>query len=609
MNAISDNERGAAPWTEDEARARVGARALDRGRLYQLAGALFDLRREGEDQSMFTARCEGSGAEVYRVRARRAGPSTIEAHCSCPVGDTGGCKHAAALLLEVLSDPAAFCVIEPLSALCERAGGGALATAIEDLVARFNELEPSVRQAIYDALGERPVGVDRSEDPRLAVGEAFRAHAGDPSAAVEVAHALAAVMTRARTLALGGDWAGAARVLRALSAGIMARARRFEDRDGALRELAHSALVAQGRVLASSREAGARRVAREALFDAYRFDAENGTVFGRVAGIVIAERADEHDRAALGESARRACEGLEVWARRVFEGALVDIEGDSLDDEVFIERCREAKRPRELILRLLQRNRVDDAVSESSKMGELALVEALERCDEMECGPAAEALAERLSETSKTRVLAWWRDRLIARGDARTWEASAKLFLARPDRLVWRLLRAEAGERWESQRESLLQALARRGGGPLVEALIDEGFIDRAIEAAQQIQSSSAHEVRVELAERVAKERPLAAAELLRAQAEALIGLRGRSNYREAARLLRRARELYESVHQRGLWVAYAESLRARARELPALKEELSAALARPAAIDLSANNAANDNAGEALTLTSGARG
>jgi len=62
-------------------------------------------------------------------------------------------------------------------------------------------------------------------------------------------------------------------------------------------------------------------------------------------------------------------------------------------------------------------------------------------------------------------------------------------------------------------------------------------------------------------------------------------------------------------VHQRGLWVAYAESLRARARELPALKEELSAALARPAAIDLSANNAANDNAGEALTLTSGARG
>lgn len=601
---MSDNERGAAPWTEDEARTRVGARALDRGKLYQLAGALFDLRREGEDGQVFTARCEGSGAEVYRVRARRAGPSMIEAHCSCPVGDTGACKHAAALLLEVLSDPAAFCVIEPLAALCERAGGGPLAVAIEDLVARVNELEPSVRQAIYDALGERPMGVDRSRDPRVAVGEAFRAHAGDSAAAIEVSHALAPVLTRARTLALSGDWSGASQVLRALSTGIMARVRRFEDLDGALRDLAHTALEAQGRVLASTRDVDARACARDALFDAYRYDAENGTVFGRVAGIVIAERADEHDRAALGQSARRASEGLEVWARRVFEGALVDIEGDSLDDEVFIERCREAKRPRELILRLLQRNRVEDAVSESSKMGEVALVEALERCDEMDCGPAAEALAERLSDTNKHRVLAWWRDRLIARGDVRAWEASAKLFLSRPDRLVWRSLRAEAGERWEGLRESLLQSLAKRAGGPLVEALIDEGFIDRAIDAAQLIHGASAHEVRVELAERVAKERPLAAAELLRAQAEALIGLRGRSNYREAARLLRRARELYESVHQRGLWVAYAESLRARARELPALKEELSAALARPAAIDLSSNNAANDNAGEALTLT-----
>jgi uncharacterized Zn finger protein len=84
------------PWSEEEARARVGARALERGRLYDQGGALFDLRREGP---MFTARCEGAGSEVYRVRARRAGPTTIEAHCSCPVGEGGGCKHAAALLL------------------------------------------------------------------------------------------------------------------------------------------------------------------------------------------------------------------------------------------------------------------------------------------------------------------------------------------------------------------------------------------------------------------------------------------------------------------------------------------------------------------------------
>jgi hypothetical protein len=600
MKLNPNEERGMAPWTEDEARARVGARALERGRLYDAAGALFDLRIEGVN---FTARCEGSGAEVYRVRARRAGPSVIEAHCSCPVGDTGGCKHAAALLLFVLREPESFVVIEPLSTLCERAGGGPLAAAFLDLVARVNELEPTVRQSIHDALGEKSPGLDRAGDPKCAVGEAFRAHAGDPAAASEVSHALAPVLTRARSTAISGDWAAAATALRALSAGIMARARRFEDLDGALRDLAHTALEAQGRVLAACKDEHARAIARDALFDAYRYDAENGTVFGRVAGIVLAERASDEDRKTLAIAARRACDGLEVWARRVFEGALVDIEGDSLDDEVFIERCREAKRPRELILRLLQRNRVDDAVIETGKMGEVALVDALERCDEMDCGPAAELLAERLSDGNKHRVLSWWRDRLLARGDARAWEASAKLFLARPDRLVWRTLRAEAGDAWTERRAALLEALSRRGGGAWVEALIDESMLDRAVEAAQGINPSSAHEVRVELAERVAKDRPLDAAELLRAQAEALIGLRGRSNYREAARVLRRARELYESVHQRGRWVAYAESLRARARELPALKEELAAALARPAAIDLTAHNAANDNAAEALSL------
>lgn len=600
---MNDNSELAGLWTEDEARMRVGARALERGRLYDAAGALFDLRVEG---GYFTARCEGSGAEVYRVRARRASDAVIEAHCSCPVGDTGACKHSAALLLYVAREPRSFVRIEPLDALCARAGGGALGAAVIDVVARVSEIEPAIRQAIHDALGETAAVVDEVDEPKRAVGGIFRKHAGDPLAASDVAAELNAVLTRARALAMSGDWLSASRVLRALSAGIMGRARRFEDIEGTLRELAHTALEAQGRALSASKDEAARRSAREALFDAYRYDAENGTVFGRVAGLVLSERANDEDRAALADAARRACEGLEVWARRVFEGALVDLEGDSLEDEVFIERCRDARRPRELILRLLQRNRVDDAVSESGRMGESALVDALERCDEMECGPAAEALAERLSDTSKHRVIGWWRDRLVARGDARVWEASAKLFLSRPDRLVWRTLRADAGEQWSERREALLDALARRGGGPWVEALIDESLLDRAIEAARTIHSGNAHEVRVELAERVARSHPLEAAELLRAQAEALIGLRGRSNYREAARVLRRARELYESVHQRGLWVAYAESLRARARELPALKEELALALARPAAIDLSSNNAANDNAeqGAPLALT-----
>ncbi|MBL8680260.1 MAG: hypothetical protein JNK05_13880 [Myxococcales bacterium] len=610
-----------APWSEDEARARVGARALERGRLYDNAGALFDLRLErtlhatdghgdvvdaprvGDGDVMFTARCEGSGSEVYRVRARRAGPTTIEAHCSCPVGDSGSCKHAAALLLYAAREPESFVRIEPLDALCERAGGGPLAVAICDLVARVPELEAAVRTSVHDAIGERAPWLERGEDPRLFAGEVFRSRAGDSSAASDLSHALAPMLSRARAHAINGAWLDAVRTLRALASSVMARSRRFEDHDGALRDLAHTALEALGRALRACAEQpgqdAARALARDALFDAWRYDAENGTVFGRVAGTVLSARASDEDRAILADVARRACDGLEVWARRVFEGALVDLEGDALDDEVYLERCREARRPREIIVRLLQRERVEDALIECGKMGEAALVEALEHAEELGFAAAGERLVDRLAEvnTLRPRALAWLRDRLIARGDPRGWDASARLYLARPDRLLWRTLRDEAGESWTERRAQVLESLSRRGGPAWVEALIDEAMLSEAIAAASTINATSAHDVRVELAERVAKTHTLDAAELLRAQAEALILLRGRPNYREAARVLRRARELYESVGQRGRWVAYAESLRARARELPALKEELAAALARPAAIDLTAHNAANDNA------------
>jgi hypothetical protein len=476
------------------------------------------------------------------------------------------------------------------------------------LVARIPELEAPVRQSVLDASGERAPWLERGADPRALVGEAFRSVAGDASAAVEVARALAPVMAAARTQAARGAWDEAVATLRALACGVMARARRFEDHDGALRSLAHDAFEALGRVLdvcSTQNLCGALRArVRESLFDAWRYDAENGTVFGRIAGAVISAHASAEDRAALAALARRACEGLEPWARRVFEGALVDLEGESLDDDVYIERCREARRPREIIVRLLQRDRIDEAVVECGKCGEAALVEALERAEQLRCGAAAERLVERIAEQHalRPRALSWWRDRLAARGDGRAWEASARLFLARPDRLSWRSLRDEAGREWGTRRVALLDALSRRGGPAWVEALIDEGMFEDALHAAQSMNAASAHEVRVELAERVASTHPFEAAELLRAQAEALIGLRGRPNYREAARVLRRARELYEAVGQRGRWVAYAESLRARARELPALKQELSTALARPAPIDLTASHAANDNAGAALS-------
>ncbi|MDP3278841.1 MAG: SWIM zinc finger family protein [Deltaproteobacteria bacterium] len=587
------------PWSLREIEARVGGRSVARGRLYEQAGALFDPQLEPtESGRVFVARCEGSGAEVYRVRASRHSEGLVEATCSCPVGDAGTCKHSAALLLYAHRSPSAFAVIEPFESLCIRAGGAPLLTAMGVVRERLPELEPLLRVAVSTSLGERGIEGARAHDPSSVVGTIFRKFAGDPNGGDACVTALAPLVTQARALLIAGQLETAMACLRALSCGLMARIRRFDDHEGVLRALTETILTMIARSLSRCEEGSlARQIACEALFDAYRYDAENGTVYARLVATLLASHASDQDRERVASLARAVIAHLEPFARRVIEGCLVDVEGGVLDDESFLTRCREAKRPRELVLRLLERDRIDDALRECATLAESIVVDALEVSEELGFAHAGEALVSRLApQPPRVRALSWWRDRLVSRNDPMAWEASARLFVARPDRLLWRTLRQEAGAEWPTRREAVLDAIAQRGGAAWVEALLDEGLNAQALVAAESLSPSAAFAVRIELAERVSVDNPLAGAELLRVQAEALIGLRGRAHYREAARVLRRARELYEAIGQRGLWVSYAETLRARARELPALREELASALARSAPIALTLSQAANDN-------------
>lgn len=598
-HATSANHATSARWTEQDIRARVGIRAIHRGELYIAAGSLFDTHLH---DGCFAARCEGSGAEVYRVRAKRMSDALIEAECSCPVGESGGCKHSAALLLFASTEPQHFREIEPFNALCERADRGAhtvLARAMMQLRDRIPEMEPALRRAIVESLGEDEDPQLSRENPRRSVGEIFRAHAGDPDAANAVAAALSTLVAHGRACVARGEHLMGYQWFSAVGCGIAARARRFEDHDGTLRDLATSAFSALAAGIAqASSPTLARQFAIKSLFNAYRYDAEHGTNYARsVRGVW--HKLGREDRAFAATLARLCMEGVEAYAVRVFDGALLDIEGELLSDDDFVSRCREAKRPREMLLRLLQKDLIEKAVTEAENLTESVVLEALEASGEFHCGAQAERLVAAMHEApARPRLLSWWRDRLLERGDRQAWEAGARLFLARPDRLLWRQLRDEAASAWKVWRERLLAALERRGGASWVEALIDESMFEQALEAAKSLPVASTHAVRVELAERTAKTAAIPAADLLRTQADALIAQRGRANYREAARILRRARELYEGAGQRGLWVAYGESLRARAKEFPALKEELALSLARSSSsIAIKFDGAANDNA------------
>ncbi|HLF03122.1 MAG TPA: hypothetical protein VI547_14160, partial [Anaerolineales bacterium] len=74
------------------------------------------------------------------------------------------------------------------------------------------------------------------------------------------------------------------------------------------------------------------------------------------------------------------------------------------------------------------------------------------------------------------------------------------------------------------------------------------------------------------------KHRPAQAIAVYLETAERLIGQKSRQNYAEAARYLRRARDLFTASKRAAEWQTFIADLRERHRGLPALQDELNKA-------------------------------
>jgi len=95
--------------TEADIRHWAGPAVFSRGRAYFAHGNVLDPCRQG---NTLRARCIGSQPQPYRVEVELGPTGIFSSFCSCPVGLH--CKHAVALLLTWLHDPADFRVLEDL---------------------------------------------------------------------------------------------------------------------------------------------------------------------------------------------------------------------------------------------------------------------------------------------------------------------------------------------------------------------------------------------------------------------------------------------------------------------------------------------------------------
>ena len=562
----------------------VGLRNLQLGRSYFGNGAVFDLRRQG---GSLKAYCQGSMTRPYRLYIVFDAGGIEEAHCSCPVGTGGHCKHIGALLLAWSKQPDAFREVAELDAALEERTKEELIALIRQML----QLQPDL-----EILLEVPLpGHGQRSDPvnpevyRRQVASALRRAGNDWMALRGVAADIGMTVSVGEGYLAQSDFEGASGVYRAVVQEILENDELMTDEEGFLSEVVDRCVEGLGSCLAGGNQgSSARETSLQTLFDIYRFDVEQGGIgLGESAPDLTLEHATDEEkkivaawvRGAMSQGSSRG----DAFNRQMYGRFLLDLEEAHLDDASFLRICRESGRLTDLVDRLLTVGRLEEAIAEAEATTDYQLLTLAEVFRSHGCAQRLEPLLARRIETSQDRRLAeWLKERHKERGETAEAQALARQLLERRPHLDGYLEVRELSKQlgvWEDLRPRLLAGWsATKEYHLLTDIHLEEGEIDLALESVKNrrpgFHYGSDQVIRV--AQAASEIRPLAALDIYRQQAEILIEARGRENYQLACEHLNKVRDLYRQLSQETAWADFIAGLRERHRRLPALKEELS---------------------------------
>ncbi len=570
-------------------RALVGARNYDKAVAYHAWGAVHRGRREG---SVLFARCEGSGHEVWRVRVAFDATQVRGAHCSCPVGEDGTCKHVAATLLAWAHRPEEFLPTGSLSQALDRLGPAQLRSILVRLLAVDPTLEATVEQLLPESLDAH-----RPAPPRTAwrwrVGEIFRRRGTSPDGSpTAVPHELRALLTDAERRIPPDDLGARASLHVQVAEGILGRWRRLGDEGPGALELARQSIRAVGEALgAMEHDHPARTATLRALMTMFRFDIEAGPAAwasGQAPGLLAVKQvvrcATDDERRRFAAQAGELAARTEGWPRNAWGRVQLELEEGLVDDAAWLESCDAAQRHGLAARRLAQLGKVPEALAQLAATAPAELLETAEALTTAGLGAEAEsalsARAASLPDAWRAPVAAWLKGRAAARRDVEAaLEVDVSMFRASPSRDAYEALRQRATSlgAWETVRPRLLDILAERSHPLRVEILLDEGDLPEAAEASGDPRAHSPSHIalRGRVIEAIEPGDPARAMQLLATQAEALIAQRGRAAYRDACRALARHRDLAEAAHTPEASTELVAALRARHGRLAALIAEL----------------------------------
>lgn len=560
---------------------------FQRGQNYFEQGAIYDQHRQG---MRLKSKCSGTQAPFYRQEVLFDSKGIKSAECSCPVGYGGRCKHVVALLLTWVHEPDSFKEVEAVDPLLEKRSKADLITLIKQMLEQDPDLE---------SLLELPFSVEDSKslDIKVIRPQAQQAFQGSGYYdewvdTDDIKRNLNPLLKLAEGYLSRGEAENSASIYETIIEAIMDNEElATSDEEGELLGVMYDCAEELGKCLEKIKESKKRIQILQVLFSAYEWDTLKIGGVGAADCVpeILVSKTTPEERIEIATWTRKIMPKGKEWSdgyhREVLGKFLLELEADTLDDEAYLKICRETGRLNDLIERLLQLKRVQEAEEAARVAEDYDLLQALDIFTKHKQAELAEKLVTERLEKRKhdrfdDRLIEWFSKRLKERGNLEgSLKLEEQLFWQYPNIERYKKLRklAKGLNRWDDLRNQIIIEVEKKKD---FDFLIDLYLVDKevgnALATLERLQPGwGNHSLYIEVAQAAKKQYPQEAIRLFKQEATHIMDRRARGSYSQAAQYLREVRDIYTRLNEMPSWNQLITDIRERYRKLPALQAEL----------------------------------
>jgi hypothetical protein len=568
---------------ENDIQKWVGSSAFQRGYRYYEDETILNPRRRA---SILISECQGSQPEPYRVEIQLSAEGIAWGNCTCPGGDGGHCKHAAALLLTWVHEAQTFIEVPEVEKVLENHSKAELISLIQQMVSRYPDLEQLLELSV---LGKLPAGENLQADIiAQQIRRIFSSAGGEFGDNARIGENLQPILDLGEDLLDREDVRNAATVYETLLEGVLSYEDcLYHDEHGDLGQVLAECEQGIQSCLESTQDGLLRQSLLHCLFDFFIWDLQAGGLgFGDETPSILLSQATPEEKKQIAEWVQNGLPDSGGWnedyQRRTLGALWLGLLEGQIDDETYLNICRETGRSYDMINRLLSLGRVDEALAVARTQGSPTVTANL---FEQHGFPelAFQFVKEQPNSESDIELLEWLKmyvirhdqpEEALRLAEALFWQAQSL------ENYTALIEAAAALDAREEVRSRVVQRLENAGNfSLLVEIQLLENNVDMALASLERVNPDMWLDritvLRRQVAQAVETPYPREAARQYMLMAEGLIQQHNRSSYAEAARMLQQVRSLYNDMGENERWEDMINNLRQSNRRLPDLMDEL----------------------------------